>query len=1173
MFLNRFISTRFRLAMGLVSVLMSIVMGAYTIGLLPDEERIRQECRADLCETIAMYSSVFASQDDTKTIQDTLDQIVKRNPHIRTIGLRLNSGALLVECGNHATDWKETKNGRQVKDQVTVPIFRGEDKWAAVELRFNPVSAGTGIWAYFLHPTVMFGLFLGSSCMLGFSFYLAIMLKQLDPSKTVPNRVRSALDNLAEGLLVLDSRGRIVLANSAFEQMVDKPVEKLMGQMPHKFKWQTEDGIKVTEFPWQKVRQNGEPSLNTILQLTRNDRTLIYNVNCAPVAGRDSKQTGVMVSFEDVTQLEENKIELRKSKEHAEAASRAKSDFLANMSHEIRTPMNAILGFTDLLQRGLYNNEDEQSEYLGTIHSSGTHLLELINDILDLSKIEAGKLELEMTECSPFQVFTEVINILNVRAQEKNISLELIVDGELPEAIKTDPVRLRQVVTNLVGNAIKFTSSGGVRIVARWIKDKPPKLEFKVIDSGIGMNDTQLARIFEPFVQADNSVTRRFGGTGLGLSISLKIVEALGGNLTAESTIGHGSVFTGVIEPALGDTSLKMISHEDFKQAKNTGPAKQRDTELKLPPGHVLIVDDGDANRRLISLILSRAGCHVEQATNGKEGIEVAGSSRFDLILMDMQMPVMDGYTATRLLRDDGFKQPIIALTANAMQGDEEKCLAAGCSGFLTKPVDMDKLLETVLDAFEQCGIVQQSEKVKNADCEQFIQKSDPSDNIASVQLENAHTFDQLNDVGVSNQPDKLSANEHALEQSSESCESAIPLKPSSDEQQYIEANVGRETQKHLEACFNARASFHSIFELAIDAMQTAWNHDDCQTLAEICEELKDASLAFGIHNVALELDPVYLAATENNHSELVSALRHFEEKIRPISRFEFTFGPYPEESQAEESLAEVSIEQDIEKECDHTLDLTNQVASPTHSIINAGERDETACTLPIGDSEFEEIIREFLVQLNCKLHSMRNALDTKNLYDLASDAHWLKGSGGTCGFPAFFDPAFALEQAANIGDLDGCEKHLDEIKRISSQLHLMDMPIPNYDQQTPTSGLATESDPTSYSNSIARPLIRSRLPIDEPEFRDIVVEFASQLESKINEMKQAYAQNRFEELAELAHWLKGAGGTCGFSEFYEPSIELERAAKTANLESCSNSIKAICDIATAIEIPESVSL
>ena len=470
MFLNKFISTRFRLAMGLVSLLMTMVMGAYSIGLLPDEERIRQECRADLCETIAIYSSVFASRQDNEAIQTTLDQIVKRNPEVQSIGLRLNSGALLVECGKHAQQWQQDKTGNQVKGQVAVPIFRGDEQWASVELRFEPLS-GTGIWAYFFHPTVMFGLFIGSSCMLAFSFYLAIMLRQLDPSKTVPNRVRSALDNLAEGLLVLDSRGRIVLANNAFEQMTDKTVEKLMGQSPDKFKWETEEGELIREFPWKQVRKSGEPIFNTIMQLTYGDRTRIYNVNCAPVAGRDSKQTGVMVSFEDVTQLEENKVELRKSKEHAEAASRAKSDFLANMSHEIRTPMNAILGFTDLLQRGLYDNQDEQSEYLGTIHSSGTHLLDLINDILDLSKIEAGKLELEMTDCSPLHIFSEVINILKVRAQEKGISLELVVEGTMPETIQSDPVRLRQVVTNLVGNAIKFTETGGVKIVARWIDD------------------------------------------------------------------------------------------------------------------------------------------------------------------------------------------------------------------------------------------------------------------------------------------------------------------------------------------------------------------------------------------------------------------------------------------------------------------------------------------------------------------------------------------------------------------------------------------------------------------------------------------------------------------------------------------------------------------------------
>lgn len=408
---------------------------------------------------------------------------------------------------------------------------------------------------------------------------------------------------------------------------------------------------------------------------------------------------------EEIAQREQVQKDLERAKDAAEAASRAKSEFLANMSHEIRTPLNGILGFADLLLKGADNgDEEERREYLETIHNSGRHLLHLINDILDLSKIEAGQLEIEQVWCPSHQLLSEVVSVLRVRAHEKGLHLRLEWTGDVPERIRTDPARLRQLLTNLMGNAVKFTEAGSVRVAAEVIREgERGKLVVRVIDTGVGIPPEKQKSIFDPFVQADNSVTRRYGGTGLGLAISRRIARALGGDLTVASAPGEGSTFTASIDVGPWQ-KLVLREAPPTEVLSSRSNRKHNDDSPTLPPAEILLVEDGSTNRKLISLVLRRAGAHVTTAENGLVGVEMATTTPFDLIIMDMQMPIMDGYTATTTLRGQGVTVPVIALTAHAMKGDEEKCLAAGCTGYLTKPIDSDRLIRMIGEELRNCG-------------------------------------------------------------------------------------------------------------------------------------------------------------------------------------------------------------------------------------------------------------------------------------------------------------------------------------------------------------------------------------------------------------------------------------------------------------------------------------
>ena len=404
--------------------------------------------------------------------------------------------------------------------------------------------------------------------------------------------------------------------------------------------------------------------------------------------------------------VERRTRELRSANDRAEQANSSKSEFLANMSHEIRTPMTAILGFADLLRDSLA--QPEQVEAVQTIHRNGHYLLGLINDILDLSKIESGRVELETLPCSPAQILADVAALMRGRAADKHLALQMEFEGPIPRQITTDPTRLRQILINLVGNAIKFTETRSVRVVAQMLDRHAaaPRLQIAVSDTGIGMSAGQLQRLFQPFTQADASMTRKFGGTGLGLSISKRLVEMLGGTIDVASQLGQGTTFT-IAVPTGSLAAVQWCEHPPKSLTPtHGGPSVPPPPEFALQHCRVLLAEDVSANQRLISFFLNKAGADVTVVENGQLAVEQALSAvaidrPFDVILMDMQMPVMDGYTAASELRQRGYDRPIIALTAHAMSGDRDKCLAAGCSDFATKPIDRQALLHKVAEHFQ----------------------------------------------------------------------------------------------------------------------------------------------------------------------------------------------------------------------------------------------------------------------------------------------------------------------------------------------------------------------------------------------------------------------------------------------------------------------------------------
>jgi len=864
---------KYKIALGLTSLVITIIFLLVSLGIGPDPRTATLEGRKRSCESIAIGSTILLVHDDIRGIELLLSSMVERDPTMLSAALVQASGRVNTQVGDHEKLWDATSTDSSTETQVQVPLYAGDNKWGRVEMCFRPIR-DKGWYGLFTNPwTKLLGL---SSLLtfLAFGVYLSFVLKQLDPQKAIPKRVQFALDNIAEGLLVTDRRGRVLLANEAFASWSGVRPEQLIGVDAKRFPWtDRETQQPPTEYPWLQAMVHETSQSHWLMSLTdREEKELTLIAHASPLIGNDGRYRGVLTSFEDVSALEHHKKELSKAKDAAEDANKSKSEFLARMSHEIRTPMNAVLGYTEVLRLGMVESEEQRDQHLATIQNSGEHLLALINDILDLSKIEAGKMDLELTRVSPLAVIEEVVSVLKVKADGKGIDLTSEFPTHLPETIVTDPVRLRQAVINLVGNAIKFTDKGGVRVVMRMLdrnqQASPGKaglmLAIDVVDTGIGMTKEAMEKIFEPFSQADTSITRRFGGTGLGLTISLQLAEKLGGALSARSAVGAGSVFTFKFNSGSLEGVRVLPANQIQKQAsKPTAAAKVQE---KLPPGKILVVDDSEANRRLVCLYLQKAGVEVREAVNGKEAVEMATGESFDVILMDMHMPIMDGFTATQALRSQGQTCEIIALTADVMKDDERKCRDAGCSGFLTKPISRDRLT---------------------------------------------------------------------------------------------------------------------------------------------------AALRVALSNVS-----------GDRPRQAATALR----KAKPQRKTQAQSKPVAKPRKASSDSPS-----------------RPSAAVPPKTSPKTGESSDNSpieCTLWFDDPEFIGIVEAFVTTLDQKVPEMRQATKDKRFDELVELAHWLKGSGGTIGFGAFTEPAAAMEAAAESKDLARVESNLLKVENLQSRIEIPSSPV-----------------------------------------------------------------------------------------------------------------------------------
>ena len=506
------------------------------------------------------------------------------------------------------------------------------------------------------------------------------------------NMLALVVGKTKNAISIMNRDALITWVNNAFVQMTGYSLAEAVDRKYQELLFGPSTDPEVVQL-FETSFRAGTELTRDVLQYRRDGQMIWSECNVMPVTDSAGELCHWIAISSDITRRRQTEEALRHAKELAEANSRAKSEFLANLSHEIRSPMNVILGMTDLALATELS--PEQQGYLETIQSSADGLLQLLNDILDLSKIEAGKLQVEHIDFDLPQLIRDAVNALKGRALEKDLTLSAELPDDLPRFVRGDPVRLRQVLLNLISNAIKFTPQGTVTVVAQspWQQDDDVGLHVQVRDTGIGIPADRLDKIFESFTQVDASTSRRFGGTGLGLTITAELVRLMRGRIWVQSSEEAGSIFHVAI-PLKQGTPPAITDASQQSSPKHSPPASPS------RPLCVLVADDHEPNRQLVTTILSKRGHQCVEAATGQEAIEISRREPLDVALMDIQMPDVDGFAVTAAIRQEeqktGGHLPIIALTAHAMTGDEDKCLAAGMDAYLAKPLRPKELVTMV---------------------------------------------------------------------------------------------------------------------------------------------------------------------------------------------------------------------------------------------------------------------------------------------------------------------------------------------------------------------------------------------------------------------------------------------------------------------------------------------